>query len=93
MLLSVTTVALVAAWFSDTVHVLDELLPSVEGAQEKNASCTGATKFRVVVSEVPPALAVRTTVSFTFTIAPVTMKPTLVCPAGTVTVAGTVTFA
>lgn len=92
LLFSVITVALAAPWFSDTVHVLDELLPSAEGAQEKDASCAVTTKFSVLVNDAPPALAVRTTVSFAVTSAPFAVKLALVCPAVTVTAAGTVTF-
>jgi hypothetical protein len=49
-LLSDTTVALGAAAFSVTVQVLDELLPSAEGAQESDVSCAGgAEAFAVSV--------------------------------------------
>jgi hypothetical protein len=63
-LLSDSTVALVAAWFSDTVHALEEFPPSVDGVQETDITCTcaGATRFSVLVNEAPPALAVTTAV-------------------------------
>jgi hypothetical protein len=56
------TVAPVAAWLSDSVHMLDELPPNVEGAQERDVCCAGAIKSSVLVSETPPPLAVRTAV-------------------------------
>jgi hypothetical protein len=92
LLISVLTVALAAGWFSDTVQVLTELLPNVEGAQESETSGAEVTTFNVLVTEAPPALAVRTTFAFVLTAAPVAVKPALVCPAATITLAGIVTF-
>ena len=60
LLASETTAALVAALFKVTVQVLDALLPRVEGAQDSDASCAGATRFIVLVRLTPPALAVTT---------------------------------
>ncbi len=41
LLLSDTTIALEAVAFNVTVHVLDALLPSAEGAQAREVSCAG----------------------------------------------------
>jgi hypothetical protein len=62
LLASETAVALVAALFKVTVQVLVALLPRVEGAHASDVSCTGATRFRVLVRLPPPALAVATAV-------------------------------
>jgi hypothetical protein len=93
LLISVTTVALAATWFSDTVHVLDELPPRVEGAQESDTSGAEVTKFSVLVSDAPPALAVRTTVSFVLTAGLAAVKLALVRPAAIITLAGIATLA
>ena len=53
-----TVAALVAALFKVTVHVLDALLPKVEGAQASELSCAGATRLIALVRITPPALAV-----------------------------------
>ena len=42
LLLRETTAAPTVALFKDTVHVLEALLPSVEGAQDTPVSCAGA---------------------------------------------------
>jgi len=41
-----------------TVQALDALLPSVDGVQATEVSCTGATKLNVLVRLTLPALAV-----------------------------------
>jgi hypothetical protein len=56
LLLSATWVALAAALFSDTVHMLDELLPSDVGAQLSDVNwAEGAARFNVNLNcgEVP----------------------------------------
>ena len=60
LLTSETVAALVAALFKVTVHVLDALLPRVEGAQATEVSCAGAgaTRLSVLVLVTLPALAV-----------------------------------
>ena len=62
LLASETVAELVAALFKVTVHVLEVLLPKVEGAQESDVSCAGATRFKVLVRFTTPALAVTTPV-------------------------------
>ncbi len=47
LLLIPTTTAPVAGLLSDTVQVLDALLPRLEGAQDTDVSCTGAVAERV----------------------------------------------
>jgi hypothetical protein len=44
-----TTIALVAALFSETVQVLDALLPSDEGEHDTEESCAGALPVSVKV--------------------------------------------
>jgi hypothetical protein len=52
LLLASATVALLPApLFRVTVHVLDALLPNVEGAQASDVSCAGALAVRVKVCE------------------------------------------
>ena len=58
LLLSNTTVAAVAALLSETVQVLDEFPPNVDGVQVSEINCGGATRFSVVGTETAPALAV-----------------------------------
>jgi hypothetical protein len=58
LLASATVVALMAALFKVTVHVLEALLPRVEGAQASELSCAGATRLMVFVRFTAPALAV-----------------------------------
>lgn len=53
LLESATVAALAAALFKVTVQVLDELLPSVEGAQASDVSCAGALAVTVKVCEAP----------------------------------------
>jgi hypothetical protein len=60
LLLIATTVELMAALLSETVQVLDALLPKLEGAQDTDVSCTGATRLNVTVIAVPPVPAVTT---------------------------------
>jgi hypothetical protein len=47
---------------SDTVQVLDALLPKLEGAQDSVVSCVGAVRFNVTVLVDPPVPAVTTAV-------------------------------
>ena len=47
LLLKDTVVMLAAAWFNDTVQVLDALLPRVEGEQDTEVNCAGALAVRV----------------------------------------------
>ena len=47
LLLIVITVALVAGLFSDTVQLLEPLLPKVEAAHDIEVSCAGTTAERV----------------------------------------------
>jgi hypothetical protein len=49
LLLSETTVELMAALFRDTVQVLDALLPSDVGEQDTELSCAGALPVSVNV--------------------------------------------
>jgi len=58
LLLSDTTAATMAAFVSDTVHVLDEVPPSADGVQVSELNCGGAARVSVVVRETPLALAV-----------------------------------
>ena len=62
LLASEMVAELVAALFKVTVQVLDALLPRVEGPQDSEESCAGATRFSVLVKFTPPALAVTTAV-------------------------------
>ena len=54
LLPSATTTELAAVWLSDTVQVLDALLPMVEGAQEIPVSCVGAFAVRLNDCDPPP---------------------------------------
>ena len=47
LLLSATTMELVAGLLSDTVQVADALLPKLYGAQDTDESCAGAVAERV----------------------------------------------
>ena len=60
LLLSDTEVAAAAAWVNATVHVLDALLPKVEGLQDTEVNCcaAAAARLRAMVRVTPPALAV-----------------------------------
>jgi hypothetical protein len=60
LLASAIVDALNAALFNVTVHVLDALLPRVDGAQTSDESCAGAPRFSVLVKLTLPALAVIT---------------------------------
>jgi len=62
LLVSDTTAALVEVLLSVTVHVLEALLPNVEGAQASDVSCAGALRFNVLLLLTPPLLAVTTAV-------------------------------
>ena len=62
LLLSDTTVVLVAALFNDTVHVVDALLPSVDGVHDRDVSCAGAMAVSVKLWELPFRLAVSSAV-------------------------------
>ena len=62
LLVSDTTAALVEVLLSVTVHMLEALLPNVEGAQARDVSCAGALRFNVLVLLTPPLLAVTTAV-------------------------------
>jgi hypothetical protein len=48
-----TTTGLVAAWFSDTVQVLEALLAKVAGAQDSVLSPAAAVRVSVTVFAVP----------------------------------------
>jgi len=93
LLLSDTDVMAAAFWFSVTVQVLEALLPNVDGVHDKDVSCAGATRFRVLVRVMPPALAVTIAAWLLLTCAAVAVKLPLVCPAATVTLTGTVRLA
>ncbi len=58
LLLSATTVELAGAWPSDTVQVLDALLPKLEGAQDSAVSPIGPFRLNVTVLAVEPVPAV-----------------------------------
>jgi len=62
LLVSDTTAALVEVLLSVAVHVLEALLPNVEGAQASDVSCAGALRFNVLLLLTPPLLAVTTAV-------------------------------
>ena len=62
LLLNVTALAAIAVLFNDTVHVLDELLPKLEGEHEMDDICAGAVPVRVNVMLVPPKAAVNSAV-------------------------------
>jgi len=62
LLVSDTTAALVEVLLSVTVHMLEALLPNVEGAQASDVSCAGALRFNVLLLLTPPLLAVTTAV-------------------------------
>ena len=47
LLLIATAIELVAALLSDTVQVLDALLPKLEGAHDTDESCAGAVAERL----------------------------------------------
>jgi hypothetical protein len=62
LLLSVTGLTVRAALFNDTVHVLDELLPKLEGEHDRDDNCAGAMPVRVNVLVVPLKEAVNSAV-------------------------------
>jgi hypothetical protein len=49
LLLNVTALAARAPLFNNTVHVLDELLPKLEGEHDSDDICAGAMPVRVNV--------------------------------------------
>ncbi len=49
LLLIATTIELAAAWLSVTVHVLDALLPKLEGAQDNAVSCAAPVAVGLAV--------------------------------------------
>ena len=51
LLASETVATPLAAWLNVTVHVLDPLLPKVEGAQASNVSCAGAAAVALSVKD------------------------------------------
>ena len=93
LLLSDTTAATMAGFVSDAVHVVDELPPTVDGTQAKELNCGGAAKVNVVGTDTAPALAVTIPVWSAVTSAAVAVKPAVVWPELTVTLAGTVKLA
>ena len=93
LLLIATTIEPVAALLSDTVHVLDALLPKLDGAQDTDTSCAGATRLNVTVFAGAPVPAVTTAVWPELTRAAVAVKPADICPEVTVTFDGTVRLA
>lgn len=58
VLARVTVAALAAARFKLTVHVVESLLPKIEGAQDIPVSCAGGVALRPNVCEPPFKLAV-----------------------------------
>jgi len=58
LLLSDTTAAVVAAFVNETVHVLEEFPPNVDGAQLSELNWAGAESVNVAGTETAPALAV-----------------------------------
>ena len=58
LLASDIVAALLVVLFNVTVQALDAPLPSVDGVQATDVSCTGATKLNVLVRFTLPALAV-----------------------------------
>jgi len=58
LLESAMVAALAVVLFKVTVQVLDELLPSVEGAHANEVSCAGALAVTVKVCEAPFRVAV-----------------------------------
>ena len=89
----VTVAALVAALVSVTVHVALWPVPKVTGAQLSDDSCAGAARFSVKVCEPLLALAVTIAVWSVVTVPTVAVNATVVAPAGTVTLPGTVVLA
>ncbi len=79
LLLSDTGVIAAAAWFSDTVQVLEALLPRVDGVQERDVRfvCAGAVRLSVNGWEPPFRLAVTITFWLLLTVAVVAEKVAL----------------
>ena len=78
---------------SDTVHVLDAPLPKEVGEQAAPVNWTGATRVSVTDLTAVPDPAVRMATWSRLTCTAVALKLTELCPAGTVTLAGTIRFA
>jgi hypothetical protein len=87
-----TTTGLAGAWFSDTVQVLEALLPKVAGAQDSVLSFAGAVRVRTKDCEPPLKDAVIWAVWLDVILATVAVKVPVLWPAGMVTLAGTVTL-
>jgi hypothetical protein len=62
LLLNAIGLAVRAALFNETVHVLDELLPKLEGEHDSDDICAGAVPVRVNVCVVPLKEAVNSAV-------------------------------
>jgi hypothetical protein len=90
LLPKVTTIALVAALFNETVQVLDALLLNDEGEHDTEESCAGALPVSVKVWVPPFREAESRAVWFELMLATVAVKEALVNPAPTPTLAGTV---
>jgi len=93
LLLSETAAATVAAFVSETVHVLEEFPPNVDGAQLSELNCGGADSVNVVGTETAAALAVTMALWSVPTCVAVAVKPAVVWPELIVTLAGTVKLA
>jgi hypothetical protein len=93
LLVSDTDVMAAAFWFSVTVQVLDALLPSVDGAHDKDVSCAGALTVRTKVCEALFSVAVSVAFWLEFTAPTMALKVVLLCPAGMLALPGTVTLA
>jgi hypothetical protein len=93
LLRNVTTLAVRAALFKATVHVVDELLPKLEGEHDRDDICAGAVPVRVNVWVVPLNEAVSSAVWFELKVATAAVNEALLCPVPTVTVDGTVKLA
>jgi len=94
LLSSDTTAALVAAAFSFTVQVADRLLVNAAGVQDSDVSCADAAAAAVTakVFEMPLRVAVSMATWLEVTAATLALNAALLCPAPTLTLAGTVTL-
>jgi hypothetical protein len=94
LLASETVAALVAVVLNVTVHVLDALLPRVEGAQASDVSCAGAGAVALIVKdwETPFNVAVSRADWLAVTAATVAVNVALLSPAVILTLPGTVTL-
>jgi hypothetical protein len=93
LLLRFTVAVPVGTPVSVTVQVVVWPVPSAPGAQLTEDSVAGATRFKLKVCDIPFAVAVNVAVWFEPTDATEAVKPAMVPPAPTVTLAGTVAFA